>query len=435
MKPHSLLVTALAAAAMGGCAAAPAAAPADDPGLVGDTAAAAPAASVPVSEPPPEAAPMPDAAPPARAPAGAVPPPVLRDEQVAAIDRAIRAAIAARVTPGAVVAIGGRGGLSYLRAYGAVDYAPGASAVADSTIYDLASLTKVVGTTTAVMLLVERGVIALEDPLHRHLSVWPRGGWRDGVTIRRLLTHTSGLSPFVRFWHPREGGLRGADAVVNAIVALGPAGEPGERFSYSDLGFILLGAMVAEVTGIGLDVFLAREAWEPLGMTDTGFNPHPAVPLERIAPTEVDTVFRHTHVHGVVHDENAYAMGGVAGHAGLFSTAPDLARFAEQLLRSLDGGGSRPAGQATAARFTTRQPDVARALGWDAAPGSGGIARALSPRAFGHTGFTGTSLWLDPDLDLYVVLLTNRVNPTRDGTGIAELRRTIHSLARPLLEP
>jgi beta-N-acetylhexosaminidase len=354
-------------------------------------------------------------------------PRVEADRAYSAVDAAIRSAIARGVAPGAVVAIGGRDGIRHLRGFGALDHAPGSPHAAESSIYDVASLTKVVGTTTAVMLLVDQGRMSLDDPLHRHLSAWPRGGWRDRVTIRRLLTHSAGLVPFVRFWHPAAGGLRGTEAVVSAIAALPAAYTPGNRVTYSDLGFILLGAAVEETTGESLDRFLAP-VWASLGMTATGFNPQEWAPLERIAPTEIDTVFRHTHVHGVVHDENAYAMGGVAGHAGLFSTASDLARFAQHLLRSLDGPGPLPVRPATATRFTTREPGGARALGWDAAPGSGAIARALSGRAFGHTGFTGTSLWIDPDRDLFVVLLTNRVNPTREGTGIAELRRTVHEL-------
>jgi CubicO group peptidase (beta-lactamase class C family) len=345
-----------------------------------------------------------------------------------AIDTLIEGAIARRVTPGAVVAIGGRDGVRYLRAYGAVDHAPGSPAVTDSTIWDLASLTKVVGTTTAIMLLIDEGRIGLDDPLHRHLDAWPKGGWRDQVTIRRLLTHSAGLVPFVRFWHPSAGALRGRDAVVSAIASLPAAHPPGSRMTYSDLGFILLGAVVEEASGLPLDRHLER-IWTALSLRETGFRPLEWAPIDRIAPTEVDTVFRHTHVRGEVHDENAYAMSGVAGHAGLFSSARDMARFARALLGALDGQGPIPVDPATATRFTVRDPATGRALGWDAAPGTGGIGRAFSPRAFGHTGFTGTSLWIDPDLDVFVVLLTNRVNPTRDGTGIAELRRAVHAAA------
>jgi CubicO group peptidase (beta-lactamase class C family) len=420
MKAEGILAATLAALLWSACAPAPPPTPvppADETGV-------APAA--------PAAAAERDTAGVGRVPpAAAVEEPVRLDPRFRVVDDAIQGAIGRQVTPGAVVAIGGREGVLYTRAYGAVDWADEAPRADGSTIYDLASLTKVVGTTMAVMVLVDRGRMALDDPLSRHLPAWPRGGWREDVTIRRLLTHTAGLAPFVRFWHPSAGGLRGRDAVVEAIVALPAAYPPGSRLTYSDLGFILLGAAVEEVAGESMDRFLAREVWTPLGMGDTGFRPLDRVPVERIAPTEVDMVYRGRHVHGEVHDENAHAMGGVAGHAGLFSTAADLAGFAQQLLRAVEDGleADLPVAPATAARFATRQAGLTRALGWDAAPGSGGIARALSPRAFGHTGFTGTSLWLDPELDLFVVLLTNRVNPTREGTGIAELRRSVHELA------
>jgi CubicO group peptidase (beta-lactamase class C family) len=353
------------------------------------------------------------------------------DPRFQAVDGAIEAAIRRQVTPGAVVVIGGREGVRYTRGYGSLDWAPGAGPADTSTLYDLASLTKVVATTTAVMLLVDRGHMGLDDPLSRYLTAWPRGGWRDGVTIRRLLTHSAGLAPYVRFWHPSAGALRGRDAVVEAIAALPASYAPGARFTYSDLGFILLGAAVEETTAMSLHAYLEREAWAPLGMGDTGFGPLAWASPERTAPTEVDTVYRGRHVHGEVHDENAHAMGGVAGHAGLFSTAADLSRFAHQLLRALDDGlaSELPVTRSTVARFTTRQTGMTRTLGWDAAPGSGGIARSMSLRAFGHTGFTGTSLWFDPELDLFVILLTNRVNPTREGSGIAELRRTVHEIA------
>jgi beta-N-acetylhexosaminidase len=345
-----------------------------------------------------------------------------------ALDAVIEDAIRRGVTPGAAVAVGGRRGVTYIRGYGSVDHAPGSARVTPSTIYDVASLTKVVATTTAVMRLVDTGRVALDDPLHRHLPAWPAGGWRDQVTVRRLLTHSAGLVPFVRFWHPSAGALRGRDAVLEAIARVPAAYTPGTRFTYSDLGFILLGAMVEELTGTPMDRHL-EPLWDRLDMADTGFNPRSWTALARVAPTELDTVYRHAHVHGEVHDENAHTMGGVAGHAGLFSTAEDLARFAGQLLQALDGEGNLGVSPATVSLFTARQDGAARGLGWDVAPGSGGIGRSLSTRAFGHTGFTGTSLWIDPDRDLFVVLLTNRVNPSRDGTGIAELRRTVHEIS------
>ncbi|MFW5947162.1 MAG: serine hydrolase, partial [Gemmatimonadota bacterium] len=386
----------------------------------------------------------------------------------------IEAAIAAGVTPGAVVAVGtSRGGVR-IRASGRTGWGGNAPVVTDSTVYDIASLTKVVGTASAVMRLVDTGRLSLDAPLSRHLPAWPTGGWRDRVTIRRLLTHRAGLPGFVRFWHPAEGGLRGDSAIVAAIADLEPAYAPGTRYLYSDPGFILLGAAVEAVADTTLDAFLASEVFGPLGMHDTGFNPAGApgvgveavaavdtaradrgpaadtgrAALDRIAPTEVDTVFRHTHVHGQVHDENAWAMGGVAGQAGLFSTAPDLARFAHTLLRAGRAGEVRVFEPATVAIFTERQPGTERGLGWDVTEDTGekagtedaeedagdtedteGAEVGFSASAFGHTGFTGTSLWIDPERDLYVILLTNRVNPTRDRDGIEALRRAVYGWA------
>ena len=385
----------------------------------------------------------------------------------------VNAAIEGGVTPGAVVAVGTSRGGAWVRAMGRTDRAEDAPPTTDSTIYDLASLTKVVATTSAVMRLVETGRMALDAPLSRYLPSWSTGGWRGRVTIRRLLTHRAGLPASIPFWHPSEGGIQGDSAIVAAIAERGPAFAPGAAYRYSDLGFILLGAAVEAVTDTTLDAFLAAEVWDPLGMGDTGFNPvgppswviestavdstewrpdpdRPAaadsaversgrVLLRRIAPTELDTVFRNGHVHGEVHDENAWAMGGIAGHAGLFSTAPDLARFAHTLLRAGRAGDRRVFRPGTVARFTTRARGTDRALGWDApAPSTGpaggdavdrGIAARFSDSAFGHTGFTGTSLWIDPDRDLYVVLLTNRVNPTRSQGGIGALRRAVHEWA------
>jgi serine-type D-Ala-D-Ala carboxypeptidase len=419
MKSVALLAAAIAALLWSSCAPAPSPEPAPPPPE--PPATPAPTAGADTSEA--ERGPVPPVAEVEDAPR--------LDPRFVAVDGVMAAAIRNRVTPGAVLVIGGRDGVRYAHGYGATDWAPAAPAAELSTVYDLASLTKVVATTTAVMLLVDRGRMGLDDPLSRHLEAWPRGGWRDDVTVRRLLTHTAGLAPFVRFWHPSAGALRGRDAVVEAIVALPASYAPGARYTYSDLGFILLGAAVEDVTGMSLHAFLKQEAWARLGMADTGFNALEWASLDRIAPTEVDTVYRGRHVHGEVHDENAHAMGGIAGHAGLFSTASDLARFGRELLRALDDGveSRLPVASSIADRFTTRQTGLTRTPGWDAAPGSGGIGRSLSPRAFGHTGFTGTSLWLDPERDLFVVLLTNRVNPTRDGTGITELRRTVHELA------
>lgn len=341
------------------------------------------------------------------------------------------------MTPGAVLAVAQHGKLVRLRGYGRLDYAEGSPAATPGTIYDLASLTKVVGTTTAAMILLEEGRLELDDAVVSHLPWWGGGDPRKAeVTLRQLLLHRSGLPPFRAFYRD----IAGRAAYETALGELPLDFDPGTRTTYSDLGPMTLGLVVEAVSGEPLDVFLRDRVWEPLRMRDTGFNPD-AGQLPRIAPTEVDTVFRHTHLRGVVHDENAFALGGVAGHAGLFSTAYDLSLFAQMML---DGGIAdappisevRLVADSTISAFTRRYDATAsRAHGWDTpaeAPSSG---ESFSTSAFGHTGFTGTSLWIDPERDLFVVLLTNRVNPTRENTKHVPFRRALHeALVRALAD-
>jgi CubicO group peptidase (beta-lactamase class C family) len=367
--------------------------------------------------------------------------------KVAELDSIILRAILDGATPGAALAVGRHGRLVRLRGYGSLDWRAGFAPATDSSIYDLASLTKVVGTTTAAMILVEEGKLDLDAPVSRYLPEWPPGGDKRHVTIRHLLTHTSGLPAYAPLW--RE--LRGREAYARRIGGMGLDVPPGTRTVYSDFGFLLLGFVIERQSGQTLDVFLRERVFEPFGMRDTGFNPRSwgetpmaatghgdAAPeragggdiLARIAPTEEDTFFRHTHVHGIVHDENAYALGGVAGHAGLFSSARDLAVFAQMMLNGGEYGGVRILDSATIARFTRRQGDASsRALGWDTPSGGANAGTGFSPHAFGHTGFTGTSIWIDPGRDLFVVLLTNRVNPTRKNNKHIALRKAVHETA------
>lgn len=347
------------------------------------------------------------------------------------------------VAPGAALAVGRHGRLVRLRGYGTLDWGADTS-VTPATLYDLASLTKVVGTTTAVMLLVEEGLLDLDAPVVRYLPWWSGGHPdKERVTVRHLLLHRGGLPPFRRWFTE----LAGEEAYRRAIAAEPLDSEPGETTVYSDIGAMTLAFIVEAVSGQPLDRFLQRRVWAPLGMDDTGFLPDQSL-LGRIAPTEVDTLWRGVHVHGVVHDENADAIGGVAGHAGLFSTARDLSVFAAMML----AGGSAPAcepdspsrGPCPSARpdtvrildpdpidlFTSRYDgQSSRALGWDTPSGRSSAGAYFTARAFGHTGFTGTSIWMDPDLDLFVILLSNRVNPTRDNSRHVPFRRAVHDLA------
>ncbi|HEX7052061.1 MAG TPA: glycoside hydrolase family 3 N-terminal domain-containing protein [Longimicrobiales bacterium] len=355
---------------------------------------------------------------------------------LAHLDDVLDSAIVSGAVPGAALAIGRHGRLVRLRGYGRLDVRGGFGAATDSTLYDLASLTKVIATTTAVMLLDEAGKLDLDTPVARILPEWHGPPGKMRVTIRHLLTHTSGLPAYGPLW--RE--LSGRDAYLRRIAAMGLESPPGEKVVYSDYGMMLLGLIVERVSGQTLDAFLEQRVFGPLGMHDTGFNPlewehggaDDASPLlDRIAPTEVDTIFRMTHLHGVVHDENAYAIGGVAGHAGLFSSVRDLAVFAQMLLNGGSYGGTQILHAETIRRYTTRQPDAgSRALGWDTPSGLSSAGDYFSTRSFGHTGFTGTSIWVDPERDIFVVLLTNRVNPTRQNHRHVPLRRTVHDLAQ-----
>lgn len=362
---------------------------------------------------------------------------------LARLDSTVRAAVADSAAPGAVVAVGRHGRLVRLRGFGTLDWT-GSDPAGPGTLYDLASLTKVVGTTTAVMLLVDEGRLSLDDRVVEHLPWWSRGDPRkDAVTLRQLLTHRAGLPAFRRWFLEMEG----RDAYRDAIADEPLDADPGTATVYSDIGVMTVALVVERVTGRPLDAFLRERVFEPLGMADTGFLPDSAL-LPRIAPTELDTLWRGEMVRGRVHDENADAFGGVAGHAGLFGTAADLAVFADLLLR---GGtlppcvASDPAGRpcprsrpdtlrlvdgGTVARFTRRDdPSSSRALGWDTPSGRSSAGDLFSARSFGHTGFTGTSLWMDPERDLFVVLLTNRVHPTRDNDRHVPLRRAVHDLA------
>ena len=371
-------------------------------------------------------------------------------DSLAALDDFILAALADSAAPGAALAVVRRGRLVRLRGYGRLDRDPGAPAVTPASIFDLASLTKVVGTTSAVVLLAQRGLLTLDDPVAGHLPWWDDGDpAKSRVTVRHLLLHRAGLPPFRRFFLEMEG----RDAYREAIGGLPLDHPPGERTVYSDIGLMTAAFIVEAVTGVTLDDFLHTEVWRPLGMADTGFNPDPAL-WDRVATTELDEGYRGFHVHGVVHDENAYAIGGVAGHAGLFSSARDLAVYAQVML---DRGVAGPCRADAASglpchrpRFTpvsifaqgwveriTRRPSPgsSRALGWDTPSARSSAGDYFSARSFGHTGYTGTSLWIDPAQQLAVVLLTNRVNATRENRKHIPLRRGVHDrVARAILD-
>ena len=340
--------------------------------------------------------------------------------------------VARKAFPGAVLAVGQHGRLLALKAFGQIDSSADAPSMPVDALFDLASLTKVIGTTTAAEILYDRGKLDLDAPVVRYLPEFGGTPGHDAITVRQLLTHSSGLKPSGMLW--RQASDR--KGILQQIDTMAAPDAPGSVYRYQDINMILMGEIVERLSSLPLDAFLQKNVFRPLDMKDTGFRPSVAL-LPRIAPTEQDDVFRHMLVRGVVHDENAYVMGGVAGHAGLFSTARDLATLAQLYL---DGGtyrGKRLIRASTIRLFATKQempPGSSRTLGWDT-PTPGGLFGALaSPRALIHTGFTGTSIYIDPDRDAFVVLLTNRVNPTRENALIAQARPAIHTAVLTALD-
>lgn len=331
--------------------------------------------------------------------------------------------------PGGILAVGWNNELATYP-FGKFTYQAKSARVTEETIFDIASLTKAIVTTTAVMMLSEAKQIDLDSPVARYLPELlcasnsdPNPGWRERITIRALLLHAAGMAVHRHFFKQ----TKGKRDMVGRVMAEPLVRQPGAQIEYSDLGFILLGAAVERLSGESLDAFARRRIFEPLGMAHSQFNP-PRKFRARIAPTENDRAYRKRLVHGEVHDENAWAMGGVAGHAGLFSTAADVAAFAQMMLNGGIYAHHRLLARATVAEFTARNEigESARALGWDVpvAPSSSG--RYFSKRSYGHTGFAGTSLWLDPARDLFVVLLTNRIHPTRSVDKIRQVRPAVH---------
>ena len=324
--------------------------------------------------------------------------------RLAGIDEVVRRGISAGGFPGAAVIVGRRGAIVWERGYGTLDWRSGVAVDAERTIYDVASLTKIVATTAAAMVLVDRGKLGLDDRVARYLPAFSGGG-KDAITIRDLLMHRSGL--------PAGRNLSiaaGPESARRVVLATGLVNPPGSRTQYSDLGPDVLGFVIERITREPLDRFVRRTVYGPLGMRSTMFRPAPAL-RARIAPTTGPAA------RGEVHDGNARALGGVAGHAGLFATAGDLAVFAQLMLDGGVAGGTRLFADSIARAFTRPGPGW-RALGWETCPGGGSCGQYLSPRAFGHTGFTGTSMWIDPERDLFVIVLTNWVHG-RASDGVA----------------
>jgi len=289
-------------------------------------------------------------------------------------------------------------------------------------MYDLASLTKVIATTTAVMKLYDEGKVQLDNPVSGYLPEFANHG-KEKITVRNLLVHNGGLPPFKRLFLT----CSSPEQVLDSVYQTETVYAPGDSTVYSDFDFILLGKIVERVSGMPLDRYVDKYFFAPLGMSRTMYKP-PQSMWDNIAPTEYDSLYRKKLVHGEVHDENAFALGGVSGHAGLFSEASDIAVMLQMLLNGGSYGGKDYLRPETVSMFTSRQGGKSsRALGWDTRSPSGYTSAGshMSDRAYGHTGFTGTSVWTDPEKKIFVILLTNRVYPTRNNTKIMQIRPAV----------
>jgi len=363
-----------------------------------------------------------------------------QDQQFAVAFRILEDAIAARAFPAASVAVAHQGKLVTLRAFGRFTYNANSPQPTTATLFDIASVTKVLATTTMAMILYERGLLDLDTPLISIVGEFagedPR---RDEVTLRMLLAHSSGLPAYEKLFlraHTR-------DELLEAAFTTTLANDPGAHAEYSDIGFILLGVALERLADESLDRFCQREILGPLALTHTTFNPAAALRPD-IPPTADDQTFRHRIIQGEVQDENASVMGGIAGHAGLFATAQDVATFAHAMLRVDNGGtgvlarrdpenGSSSVNplfrSETISAFTTRETSpegTSRALGWDTPSSPSQSGRFFSSRSFGHLGYTGTSLWIDPERELSVTLLTNRTWPDCKNQAIKQVRPKFH---------
>ena len=323
--------------------------------------------------------------------------------------------------PAASVAVTLKQELLALRSVGKFTYDPASPMPSSDTLFDLASLTKVMATTAMAMLLYERGLLDLEMPvisvLGEFAGEYPR---RDEVTLRMLLAHSSGLPAYEKLFLR----CRTRDELLQAAFASDLANDPGTHAEYSDIGFIILGVTLERLADEALTHFCQREIFGPLGLTQTTFNPAPEI-RSQIPPTADDKGFRHRIIQGEVQDENAFVMGGVAGHAGLFATAHDVASFAYAML---PGNASlfRPE---TLRLFTAREispPGTSRALGWDTPSAPSQSGAYLSTNSYGHLGYTGTSLWIDADRELSITLLTNRTWPDCSNRAITKIRPQFH---------
>jgi len=338
-------------------------------------------------------------------------------------------AIAERVFPAASLAVTHKGKLIALKAFGRFTYEPDAPETAPESIFDIASLTKIVATTSMAMILYELGLLDLDMPAVAMVPEFAADNPRNPeVSIRMLLAHSSGLPAYEQLFLE----AKNRDELLAAAFATQLIADPGTRAEYSDIGFIILGVALERLAEEPLDSFCRREVFGPLGMLHTAFRP-PAAWRDAIPPTADDRTFRRRVIQGEVQDENASVMDGVAGHAGLFATAGDLAIFANAMIE----GGRPILRPETLAVFTRREsspPGTTRALGWDTPSSPSQAGKHFSAHSFGHLGYTGTSLWIDPERQLSIVLLTNRTWPDSANHAIKQFRPRFHDAVVEALE-
>src|SRR6202165_4135045 len=338
------------------------------------------------------------------------------------VDSIIEQAITDANIPGAVLVVGHDGAVVYRKAYGSRALEPRREPMTLDTVFDLASLTKVIATTTAMMQLFEQGRVRMNDPVAKYLPEFAQNGKED-ITLRQLMTHYSGLAPDLDLTTPWEG----KNTAYQLAFVEPPETTPGSGFVYSDINFIMLGALLERVSGEALDAYTAKHIFEPLKMTRTRFVP-PATWRSKIAPTQYDE--KEHMLRGEVHDPTARRMGGVAGHAGLFSTGDDLAKYAQALLNGGDGILSAMSVEKMTRPEQPPAAPVLRGFGWDIdSPFSSNRGDLFPVGSYGHTGFTGTSMWVDPTTKTYIMLLTNAVHPRGKSNAIALRSKVATALA------
>ena len=346
------------------------------------------------------------------------------------VDEVVKNAIENKTFPGTVILVWKDGEKIFEKAFGHFTYETESPIVKTNTIYDLASVTKVVATTTAAMICYDRKLFSLEDKVVKYIPEFGANR-KENITIKNLLLHNSGLPAWKKFYGR---GLTSED-VIKEIYNSELEYKTGEKTLYSDLGIITLGKIIEKVTAKSLDKFCSDEIFIPLNMNSTVYNPDEKVKI-LCAPTEKDDYWRMKTLQGEVHDETSAMLGGVAGHAGLFSTAEDISKLMAVLMNKGKLGDKEFIKQSTVELFTKRFSDEStRALGWDTKSDSGSSAgKYFGKKSFGHTGYTGTSIWADPERNLFVIFLTNRVHPTRDNTEIQKVRPQLHNAIIQSLE-